>query len=170
MHNWSFILNGRNKIEFKNLFVQLGENENTIRSGNDFIQRPNDNLVNYAYHYLSRSIYSGQLDGTHTLGDGTSKLNWVVGLNYIKRNEPDYKRFRTYQDKALAGTEAPFTMQLPPSGNLFETGRFWSSLTDKGISNGLNFEKKFNGENEKRTRCVQRRCGARPPWSGRTRA
>jgi hypothetical protein len=41
-------------------------------------------------------------------------------------------------------------MQLPPSGNLFETGRFWSSLTDKGISNGLNFEKKFNGENEKR--------------------
>jgi hypothetical protein len=150
MHNWSFNLNGRNKIEFKNLFVQLGENENTIRSGNDFIQRPNDNLVNYAYHYLSRSIYSGQLDGTHTLGDGSSKLNWVVGLNYIKRNEPDYRRFRTYQDKALAGTEAPFTMQLPPSGNLFETGRFWSSLTDKGISNGLNFEKKFNGENEKR--------------------
>ena len=150
MHNWLFSLNDRNKIEFKNLFVQLGENENTIRSGNDFIQRPNDNLVNYAYHYLSRSIYSGQLDGTHTLGDGTSKLNWVVGLNYIKRNEPDYRRFRTYRDKALDGTEAPYTMQLPSSGNLFETGRFWSDLTDKGISNGLNFEKKFNGENEKR--------------------
>lgn len=150
MHNWLFSLNDRNKIEFKNLFVQLGENENTIRKGNDFIQRPNDNLVNYAYHYLSRSIYSGQLDGTHTLGDGLSKLNWVVGLNYIKRNEPDYRRFRTYQDKALEGTEAPFTMQLPPSGNLFETGRFWSSLMDQGVSNGLNFEKKFNGENEKR--------------------
>lgn len=150
MHNWLFSFNDRNKIEFKNLFVQLGENETTIRRGNDFIQRPNDNLVNYAYHYLSRSIYSGQLDGTHTLGDGTSKLNWVVGLNYIKRNEPDYRRFRTYQDKALEGTEAPYTMQLPPSGNLFETGRFWSSLTDKGISNGLNFEKKFNGESEKR--------------------
>ncbi len=150
MHNWLFSLNDRNKIEFKNLFVQLGENENTIRRGNDFIQRPNDNLVNYAYHYLSRSIYSGQLDGKHTLGDGNSTLNWVVGLNYIKRNEPDYRRFRTYQDKALAGTEAPYTMQLPPSGNLFETGRFWSDLTDKGISNGLNFEKKFNGESEKR--------------------
>ena len=150
MHNWLFSLNDRNKIEFKNLFVQLGENENTIRRGNDFIQRPSDNLVNYAYHYLSRSIYSGQLDGKHTLGDGTSTLNWVVGLNYIKRNEPDYRRFRTYQDKTLAGTEAPYTMQLPPSGNLFETGRFWSDLTDKGISNGLNFEKKFNGESDKR--------------------
>ncbi|MBK5277717.1 MAG: TonB-dependent receptor [Bacteroidia bacterium] len=150
MHNWSFNLNNRNKIEFKNLFVQLGENESTIRTGEDFVQRPNDKLVNYAYHYLSRSIYSGQLDGTHTLGDGTSKLNWVVGLNYIKRNEPDYRRFRTYQRKDLEGTEAPYTMQLPSSGNLFETGRFWSDLTDQGISNGLNFEKKFNGESEKR--------------------
>lgn len=155
MHNWLFSFNDRNRIEFKNLFVQLGENETTIRRGNDFIQRPNDNLVNYAYHYLSRSIYSGQLDGTHTLGDGTSKLNWVVGLNYIKRNEPDYRRFRTYQDKSLEGTEAPYTMQLPPSGNLFETGRFWSSLTDKGFSNGLNFEKKFNGESEKRRPVVK---------------
>ena len=36
-----------------------------------------------------------------------------------------------------------YLAQLPPSGNLFETGRFWSSLTDKGVSNGLNFEKKF---------------------------
>ena len=150
MHNWLFTLNDRNRIEFKNLFVQLGQNENTIRSGNDFIQRPTDNSVNYAYHYLSRTIYSGQLDGTHTLGDGSSKLNWVVGVNYIKRNEPDYRRFRTNRDKSFEGTEEPYTMQLPPSGNLFETGRFWSELKDQGVSNGLNFEKKFNGVNEKR--------------------
>ena len=150
MHNWLFTLNDRNRIEFKNLFVQLGQNENTVRSGNDFIQRPTDNSVNYAYHYLSRTIYSGQLDGTHTLGDGSSKLNWVVGVNYIKRNEPDYRRFRTNRDKSFEGTEEPYTMQLPPSGNLFETGRFWSELKDQGVSNGLNFEKKFNGVNEKR--------------------
>ena len=150
MHNWLFTLNDRNRIEFKNLFVQLGQNENTVRSGNDFIQRPNDNSVNYAYHYLSRTIYSGQLDGTHTLGDGSSKLNWVVGVNYIKRNEPDYRRFRTNRDKSFEGTEEPYTMQLPSSGNLFETGRFWSELKDQGVSNGLNFEKKFNGVNEKR--------------------
>ncbi len=151
MHNWLFSFNDRNRIEFKNLFVQLGENENTIRKGNDFIQRPTQNSVNYAYHFLSRTIYSGQLDGTHTLGDGSSKLNWVVGLNYIKRNEPDYRRFRTNRDIALEGTEAPYTMQLPPSGNLFETGRFWSELKDQGVSNGLNFEKKFGGDNEKRS-------------------
>ena len=41
-------------------------------------------------------------------------------------------------------------MQLPPAGNLFETGRFWSDLQDEGFSHGLNFEKKFGNKEEKR--------------------
>lgn len=154
MHNWQFNLNDRNNIEFKNLFVQLGENETTIRRGADFIQRPNDVFQNYAYHYLSRSIYSGQLEGTHTLGDGSSKLAWVVGLNQISRNEPDYRRFRTFRALGSAETE-PYSMLLPPSGNLFETGRFWSTLKDQSISHGLNFEKKFGEPSEKRTASVK---------------
>ncbi len=150
MHNWMVEVNPRNKFEFKNLFVQLGEHETTLRIGDDKIQNPNFDRTNYAYHFLSRSIYSGQLDGTHQLGDGSSKLNWTLGLNYINRNEPDYRRFRTYRDKVYAGTEDPYTMQLPAAGNVFETGRFWSDLKDIGYSNGLNFEKKFEGANEKK--------------------
>lgn len=150
MHNWSIDLSDRTKIDFKNLFVQLGENETTIRVGDDKIQNPNFDRTNYAYHFLSRSIYSGQMEGTHELGDGSSKLNWLVGLNYIKRNEPDYRRFRTFRDKTFAGTEEPYTMQLPAAGNVFETGRFWSDLKDLGYSNGLNLEKKFAPSIEKR--------------------
>lgn len=148
IHNWLIDLNDRNHIEFKNLFVQLGENETTLRTGDDKIQNPNFDRINYAYHYLSRSIYSGQLQGNHTLGD-LSKINWVVGLNYINRNEPDYRRFRTYRDKSFAGSEEPYTMQLPAAGNVFETGRFWSDLVDVGYSHGLNFEKKFTEGEEK---------------------
>lgn len=149
MHNWLIELNDRNRFEFKNLFVQLGEHETTIRIGDDKIQNPNFDRTNYAYHYLSRSIYSGQLDGTHELSK-TAKINWLLGLNYIKRNEPDYRRFRTYRDKTFAGTEEPYTMQLPAAGNVFETGRFWSDLTDVGYSNGVNFEKKFEGASSKK--------------------
>lgn len=148
IHNWLIDLNDKNHIEFKNLFVQLGENETTLRIGDDKIQNPNFDRINYAYHYLSRSIYSGQLQGTHEVGE-LSKLNWVVGLNYINRNEPDYRRFRTYRDKTFAGSEEPYTMQLPAAGNVFETGRFWSDLVDMGYSNGLNFEKKFTTGEEK---------------------
>ncbi len=150
VHNWSVDLNDRNRIEFKNLFVQLGENETTVRTGDDKIQNPNFDRINYAYHYLSRSIYSGQLMGNHKLGDGSSKVSWMLGLNFVNRNEPDYRRFRTYRDKTSAGTEDPYTMQLPAAGNVFETGRFWSKLADKGYSNSVDFEKSFGDHMDKR--------------------
>lgn len=150
VHNWTIDLNERNRIEFKNLFVQLGEHETTIRTGDDKIQNPNFDRINYAYHYLSRSIYSGQLTGAHKLGDGSNKISWMAGFNYIKRNEPDYRRFRTYRDKSFVGTEEPYTMQLPAAGNVFETGRFWSDLTDRGFANSVDFEKRFGREDSKR--------------------
>ena len=151
MNNWLVDVNDNFQITFKNLFVQLGENETTLRKGTDFIQLPNNDRVNYAYHYLGRRIYTGQLEGTHTLGaKGSSTLNWVFGLNNVTRNEPDYRRFRTLRDKTSQETADPFLMQLPPAGNLFETGRFWSDLKDLGYSHGLNFEKKFGNKEEKR--------------------
>lgn len=156
MHNWLVNFNDRFKVEFKNLFVQLGESETTLRKGTDFIQLPNYDRVNYAYHYLSRRIYSGQLEGTHILGDAeTSSLNWVFGLNDVSRNEPDYRRFRTLRDKSLSETQEPFFMQLPPAGNLFETGRFWSDLQDVGYSHGLNFEKKLGEKENKRVATIK---------------
>ncbi len=63
LHNWLINFSDRFKVEFKNLFVQLGENETTLRKGTDFVQLPNYDRQNYAYHYLSRRIYSGQLEG-----------------------------------------------------------------------------------------------------------
>jgi outer membrane receptor for ferrienterochelin and colicin len=151
LHNWLIDFNEDFQLEFKNLFVQYGEHETTLRSGNDRYQLINYDRKNYAYHYLSRSIYTGQLEGTHHLGDDrTAVLNWGLGLNRISRNEPDYRRFRTIRDKAFAGTEEPFLMQLPSAGNLFETGRFWSELQDQGYSHVLNFEKSFGSNDEKR--------------------
>jgi TonB-dependent receptor len=151
LHNWLVDFSDRFSLEFKNLFVQLGEHETTLRRGTDFIQLPSYDRQNYAYHYLSRRIYSGQLEGSHVLGAAeTATLNWAFGYNNISRNEPDYRRFRTLRDKAFQGTEEPFIMQLPPAGNLFETGRFWSDLQDEGFSHGLNFEKKFGNKEDKR--------------------
>jgi TonB-dependent receptor len=151
IHNWQFLIGDRHKIEFKNLFNQLGEHQTILRTGRDSLQGPQYDRQNYAYHYLSRSIYSGQLQGSHASVDERNQYTWVVGVNYLNRNEPDYRRFRTYRDKIYRGTEEAFTMQLPPSANLFETGRFYSKLEDVGYSHGLNFERKFGAKDEKRT-------------------
>lgn len=148
LHNWTFDLPGKNRIEFRNMFNQLGENETIIRRGTDFLQRPDQDFKNYSYHYLSRAIYSGQLQGIHTLANDKAKITWVGGLNYLNRNEPDYRRFRTFRDKADRGTEAPYIMQLPPSANLFETGRFYSKLDEIAVAHGTNFEYRFSEKEE----------------------
>ena len=72
----------------------------------------------------------------------------MAGYNFINRDEPDLRRFRTF--RLVSSGEETYQMQLPPSANLFETGRFYSDLTDKGISNGINLEKKFGDVSNKR--------------------
>ncbi|HCZ36892.1 MAG TPA: TonB-dependent receptor [Cytophagales bacterium] len=149
LHNWDVKLNNNHRIEFKNFFVQLGEERTTVRNGVDFVQLSNNDRTNYEYYYLSRGIYSGQLQGTHQLGQ--SKFSWMGGVNRITKSEPDYRRFRTLRDQSLRGTEEPYFMQLPPNSNLFDASRFWSSLKDVSYSNGLNFEHKFGNPDNKRT-------------------
>lgn len=136
MSNWRITLSPRSKITFSNLFNQIGENETIIRNGEDFIQRPGDNLRNYLLGYRSRSIYTGQLEGVHDLGtDEKHHLNWVVGGSYLGEEEPDLRRFRTYQSP----NQDFYTMQLPPSSNLFETGRYYGSLSEFSVNSGFNY-------------------------------
>jgi outer membrane cobalamin receptor len=141
VHNWLADLGKGNKIEFKNLAAQIGENRTVLRNGEDFIQRPGQDLSNNAYRYLSRFIYTGQLQGSHNLfSNNLSKLTWVIGYNMIDRNEPDYRRIRRYK---AAGVDEPYALILPPGSSLADAGRYFSTLNDEGYSHGLNFEKKF---------------------------
>lgn len=135
LSNWNLRLNDRNRIKFKNLINQIGENETILRNGVDFIQRPSDDLRNYLLGYKSRFIYSGQLEGDHRPTKLTS-LRWVAGGSLLNEDEPDLRRFRTWRPKNAA-EGAPFTMQLPPSSNLFETGRYYGDLMEYSSNAGI---------------------------------
>lgn len=154
LFNWSFKFNDRHQLEFKNFFVQLGETRSIVRDGNDFIQQPNFDRLNYGYYYLSRGIYTGQLKGEHKLGEA-NKISWTAGVNNINKSEPDYRRFRTLRDQSFRGTEEPYFMQLPPNSNLFDASRFWSSLSDLSVNQTLNFEHRFGNPDAKRTPVVR---------------
>jgi outer membrane receptor protein involved in Fe transport len=136
MSNWNIILNARNSISFKNLFNQIGENETIIRNGFDFIQRPDDDLTNYLLGFRSRSIYTGQLSGIHHTSEHVT-MDWNVGGSYLKEAEPDLRRFRTFRSQT--DPTGPFIMQMPPSSNLFDTGRYYGDLDEFSINQGLNF-------------------------------
>jgi len=150
--NWQATI-GNSKFEFKNLINLLGEDQTILRDGQDLFLNTDRFYRNYSYHYQSRFIYSGQLQGTHKLADNSLILDWVGGYNFVNRNEPDFRRFRTF--RLISSGEETYQMQLPPSANLFETGRFYSDLQDKGLSNGVNIEKKFGDVNSKRTSSIK---------------
>ena len=148
LSNWTFKFNNKHKIKFKNLFNQIGENETIIRNGEDFIQRPGDELRNYLLGYRSRSIYSGQLEGIHEFTD-RKNLSWVIGSSYLKEDEPDLRRFRTFRPEGVHSNETEgFQMQLPPSSNLFETGRYYGKLNEYSINHGTDYT--YNLDNRKK--------------------
>lgn len=147
LSNWTLRLNDKSKIKFKNLFNQIGENETIIRNGYDYIQRPNDDLRNYLLGYRSRTIYSGQLEGSHDLNENNN-LMWVLGGSMLNEKEPDLRRFRTFRPQNNAETEN-YTMQLPPSSNLFETGRYFGDLMEFTVNQGMDWKNKWNKISEK---------------------
>ncbi|MBK9257478.1 MAG: carboxypeptidase-like regulatory domain-containing protein [Saprospiraceae bacterium] len=147
LSNWNYRINANNRIKFKNLFNQIGENETVLRNGFDFIQRPDDNLRNYLLGYRSRSIYTGQLEGEHNLSE-KNNLRWVFGGSYLNESEPDLRRFRTYRAQN-APENLNYTMQLPPSSNLFETGRYFGSLNEFSVNHGVDYTYKLGEESAK---------------------
>ena len=79
-------LNGKNRYYFRNIFNQIGQDKLTLREGwqnmsSLYIQEKTE------YCYTSRSTYSGQIAGVHTLEQGT--LDWDAGYSYADKNQPD---------------------------------------------------------------------------------
>jgi hypothetical protein len=138
LSNWVLKANKKTTFTFKNIFNQIGENETTIRSGVNPTERPNDEFKNYGFHYTSRSIYFGQLEGNHKLKNKGEKLIYTLGYSNIGRNEPDYRRFRTY--RAIGSGDA-FSLVDPPSASLFDAARFYSKLKENTVSGNLNYER-----------------------------
>lgn len=135
--NWAFILNPRTKFEFRNLFNQLGTKETTVRGGY------NDNnleLNNYAFRYEQKSIYTGQLSGTHELS-GQSRLRWTGGYGFTNRQEPDYRRFTSSRP---LGSNEPFRIDVPqqPSPTFQNAARFYSNLTEYVTTGRVDYEYK----------------------------
>jgi hypothetical protein len=126
MSNWALILNPNHKIEFRNLFNQLTNKETTLRQG--FTQENGRDVQNYAFRYEAKSIYTGQLSGTHDLSDATT-VKWTGAFGYTHRDEPDFRRFISSRN---IGTQDPFTVEIVPGSNasLARGARFYSSLNE----------------------------------------
>jgi outer membrane cobalamin receptor len=139
MSNFNFDLNDKSRLEFSNLFNQTAINETLVRDGANTNEQID--FRNYAFRYESRTIYSGQLNGTHELSEH-KKLTWNTGYGFTNRYEPDYRRITTSGNKAYG--DEPFKIDVPPVANpsLTQAARFWSALNEHTVLGAMNYEQK----------------------------
>lgn len=140
LSNWSIELNQKNKIEFRNLYTRIGSSITTLRTGQD-VDKGQD-VRNGSFRYIERAIYSGQLEGKHTLVENKSTLTWLVGYTAANRDEPDWKR---YSYRRNIGSGAEYELFVPTNAaNPANGARFYQQLEESNITGRLDFEQKFN--------------------------
>lgn len=145
LSNWTFKYSDNSKIEFRNLYNRLGTTQTTVREGARFLST--DDVRNYSSRYIERSIYSGQVEGTHNLKNEKSTLNWVAGYTSAKRNEPDWKRLTTVRAwNAPEGSR--YVIALNTNATAVNAARFYQELDEYSVTHRLNFEHNFNKVNE----------------------
>lgn len=143
LHNWSVLLGSKGKLEFRNLFNQIGEDRTTLRTGRDL--EGGNEVRNYSFRYQQRTSYNGQLHGSHGMGTN-GKLEWTLGYALARGIEPDTRRVRTFRALDQSDSNTPYTVVVPPGASRDDAGRFFSELHEDAMSGKLDYVKTFEKE------------------------
>jgi outer membrane receptor for ferrienterochelin and colicin len=134
LHNWSVFLGGGSKIEFRNLFNQISFNRTTFREGHEYYTE--NDIRATENRFVSRSTYSGQLGGSHSLKDNSIRLDWNIGYAFANKNEPDVKRYKTIRDSR---DSSKYYILFTPNPDLSSVSRMFFTMKEKIWSGGANF-------------------------------
>ena len=144
LHNWTALIGTRSKIEFKNLLNQQGEGRTTLRTGMDF--DGGFDVNNVAFRWQERTIYSGQLHGTHDLANDRTSIQWTAGYGLALSKEPDYRRARTSRAADQSDSDTPYQIQISPTASATNAGRFFSDLNEHVVTGRVDVEQKLGSE------------------------
>jgi TonB-dependent receptor len=120
---------GNSKIEFKNLYNQIGNATVVSRTSNpDSFNARGANEQSYAMGYESRATYSAQLTGNHHNDADSRKYTWAIGYTDLYRNQPNLRRIK-YVEQEPAGT-GPYraAMNAASMDVINGGGRYYASL------------------------------------------
>lgn len=144
IHNYQLRLNNRNRLELRNFFNQYATDEVVHRTG--FSRAEEQFRDDYALHYQSRTIYAGQLQGSHDMGrTDNHTVTWAAGYNYVYRDEPDYSRYSNRRQVLDGLPDQPFRVNVALNGNRAETTRFFSALNENTFMGSGQWETRLMG-------------------------
>jgi hypothetical protein len=145
IHNWSFTTK-KSVYEFRNLLNQIGTSKMTYRNGIDYYRDANK-VQAYELAYASRTIYTGQISGSHNLSGDNLKISWVAGYSYAYKDEPDVRRIYTVSTRVLGDTGTyeylPYKLDYSSTVNTESNGRIFTETQENIFTGSVNLEYKM---------------------------
>jgi len=139
MNNTSVYLGKGTKLEFRNLFNQAGSSRYIVREGREWYNNGRY-IKSGELRYLSRAIYAGQLAGEHSINEGRTKIDWIMGYASSNKNEPDTKRYRYLRDEVDTDK---YLLLFSDQADLSSQSRMWINLNESTISGSINFTRQM---------------------------
>jgi TonB-dependent receptor len=137
MHNWALQTTNGTRLEFKNIFNQIGVDKTANTEGwNNYRQ---GNFKYFSNQYSSRTTYSGQLSGNHKFDEQKdAKLDWNTGFAYANRIEPDRQNWSMKENN-----DGIYQYMLPTVPSINELGRLYMTNNEYVTTAALNYEQKM---------------------------
>ncbi len=133
--NLSFRFTKNFTVELRNLFNQIGEQKNIVRTSS----LQGQDTKAYALSYQSRTIYTTQLTGDLISNNKKTKYNWSLGYSISNKTVPDLRRIK--YTKPTGASDSEFTAQVAPTPDPVNGGgRFYSKLTESVVSYNHNLK------------------------------
>ncbi len=119
------------KYQWKNIFNQIGNSRYTTREG---LSAQSEQERSAEYYYRSRTTYTTQLTGRHTLG--ADALDWSAGYAYANRRLPDRRKYILYNEDPQQSDQYVWLYQN-------DISREWTSLDEHILSLQANDNHRF---------------------------
>lgn len=133
--NFSYDINSRNKLKFKNLMSINSDDRVNIRKGVRELDNDPHQFEKSSNRWFTQNVlFSSQLEGSHEIKNSKMKFNWNAGYSDVNRNVPNMRRV-VYQKTALdeADTNSAYTAVVQNNGTIPTAAgnMFWSETKEK---------------------------------------
>ncbi|MCF8381038.1 MAG: TonB-dependent receptor [Bacteroidales bacterium] len=131
IHNWLLIYGDNQKIGFRNLLNNMGENKTVQRKGFDVYN--SEDQISTNLRFVQRLIYSGQLEGQHQINNNLTRFNWLAGYSFTSNNDPDNRRY-IYTRPINSPDNVPYEFQFDSKASVYYGGRLTQNLKEHDLN------------------------------------
>jgi TonB-dependent receptor len=151
--NFSYEINEKNKLKFKNLMSINSDDKVNIRKGIREMDNDPHQFEKSSNRWFTQNVlYTSQLEGNHEFTEKKLKFNWNLGYSDVNRTVPNMRRV-VYQKTALVedDTNAQYIAIVQNNGTIPTAAgnMFWSSTKEQIYSAKYDLVIPFDRKNVK---------------------